>query len=326
MSSIASCSNRSATGRSPALSVLPIGASYSSELPIAFSKIDGLEVTPLTPSLSISFFKSPLATKPRARKSSQTAWPWFSSALTGFMMPVFCSRRLIVWVRYSAGRLSLVNTRPCEGSWKGADGRNICPHQDNTIDSRSTPAESAVWRLIARICHGAVANSKSLPLRPEIKISLRLQLSQSHHAALFGADKTRQQILQGDILRYHRVVAGVEFDSGLCKHADAVGDIPIGRFSMECPQSGAVHHEREGDVVRAADAIGVILHIAEDEVNLVDIGQVIDDLELARRIGFGCRFRARGGEGEAERRERAPQNVTPIHGVPPSVDAQSSAV
>jgi hypothetical protein len=26
-----------------------------------------------------------VATKPRARKSSQTDWPWLSSALTGFM-------------------------------------------------------------------------------------------------------------------------------------------------------------------------------------------------------------------------------------------------
>src|ERR1700737_1627562 len=62
--------------------------SYSSELPIAFSKIDGFDVTPLTPSVSISFCRSPLVTKPRARKSSQTDWPGFSSALTGFMMSV----------------------------------------------------------------------------------------------------------------------------------------------------------------------------------------------------------------------------------------------
>jgi hypothetical protein len=40
---------------------------------MAFSKIEGFDVTPLTPSLSISALRSPLATKPRARKSSQTA-------------------------------------------------------------------------------------------------------------------------------------------------------------------------------------------------------------------------------------------------------------
>src|SRR6202011_4927400 len=80
----------SATGRSPDFSAWAIAPSYSSELAIAFSKIDGFDVTPLTPSVSINFFRSPLATKPRARKSSQTDWPCFSSALTGFMMPCFC--------------------------------------------------------------------------------------------------------------------------------------------------------------------------------------------------------------------------------------------
>src|SRR5258708_33205999 len=91
MSWMASCSNSSATGRSPDFSAWAMAASYSSELPIAFSKIEGFDVTPLTPSLSISFFRSPLAMKPRARKSSQTDWPCFSSSLTGFMMP--CSVR-----------------------------------------------------------------------------------------------------------------------------------------------------------------------------------------------------------------------------------------
>src|SRR5215216_5516906 len=92
MSSTARCSNRSATGRSLFFKALPIAPSYSSELPIAFSKIEGFDVTPLTPSVSISALRSPLATKPRARKSSQIAWPWFSSALTGFMGPVLFGR------------------------------------------------------------------------------------------------------------------------------------------------------------------------------------------------------------------------------------------
>src|SRR3954447_3966349 len=90
MSSTATCSNSCATGRSPFFRACPIAESYSSELPIAFSKIDGFEVTPFTPSLSISFFRSPPTTKPRARKSSQTDWPCSSSALTGFMTPLFC--------------------------------------------------------------------------------------------------------------------------------------------------------------------------------------------------------------------------------------------
>jgi len=39
-----------------------------------------LDVTPFTPSVSISFFEVALGDKARARKSSQTAWPCFSSA------------------------------------------------------------------------------------------------------------------------------------------------------------------------------------------------------------------------------------------------------
>ena len=62
-------------GRSPCCSVRLIASSYSSELSIAFSKIEGFEVTPWRPSSSTSFFKSPFAMKPRARKSSQTACP-----------------------------------------------------------------------------------------------------------------------------------------------------------------------------------------------------------------------------------------------------------
>jgi hypothetical protein len=52
-----------------------ISSSYWSELSIAFSKIDGFEVTPHRPSSSISFFRSPFTMKPRDRKSSHTTCP-----------------------------------------------------------------------------------------------------------------------------------------------------------------------------------------------------------------------------------------------------------
>jgi len=58
--------------------------------------------------------------------------------------------------------------------------------------------------------------------------------------------------------------------------------------------------------VRAADAIGVILHIAEERRNLVDNRPVIADLELARRIWLLVRFAREGGEGEAEREGTRP--------------------
>jgi hypothetical protein len=42
-------------------------------------------VTPRRPSSSTSFFSRPSAMKPRERKPSQTAWPWFCNSLSGFI-------------------------------------------------------------------------------------------------------------------------------------------------------------------------------------------------------------------------------------------------
>src|SRR5216683_219804 len=125
--------------------------------PIAFSKIDGFDVTPLTPSVSISFFRSPLATKLRARKSSQTAWPWFSSALTGFMMP--CSVRAGPFSasgNLQAGR-RILSTSP----WGDADGQNMRipagQRHSQHIDPRGryrSRASGCLAAMSARFCDG----------------------------------------------------------------------------------------------------------------------------------------------------------------------------
>ena len=47
------------------------------------------------------------------------------------------------------------------------------------------------------------------------------------HAAPVGADKARQQVAERHILRFHRVAAGGEFEAGLGKLTDAVGDIRV---------------------------------------------------------------------------------------------------
>src|SRR5881394_2095859 len=144
MSSTARCSNRAATGRSPRFRACPIAPSYSSELPIAFSKIEGFDVTPLTPSVSISAWRSPLATKPRARKSSQTAWPWFSSALTGFMVPVLLGRFLGSRQLSGAGPESqhLVG---CAAGWNGA------VRDDNAIGTGSIQKMAGLVGLVQQI-------------------------------------------------------------------------------------------------------------------------------------------------------------------------------
>src|SRR5712664_2661414 len=146
MSSTARSSNSSAIGRSPFLSASAMAPSYSLELPIAFSKIEGFDVTPLTPSLSISLFRSPLTTKPRARKSSQTDWPCCSSALTGFMMP--CSVRASRY-RFQHPALAggaILSTNP----WEGVDGEQYAyPPGITPLTTYRSPGKSAVW-LISR--------------------------------------------------------------------------------------------------------------------------------------------------------------------------------
>src|SRR6201989_2842570 len=68
MSSTASRSNRSATLRSPPFSALPIGASYSSEEPIAFSKSEGVGGAPFPPVLFDQFFQVALGDEAGSQK------------------------------------------------------------------------------------------------------------------------------------------------------------------------------------------------------------------------------------------------------------------
>src|ERR1043166_8728248 len=57
--------------------------------------------------------------------------------------------------------------------------------------------------------------------RSQVKIALRLQLDDPHHAAALGGNKARQQILQRDILRLHGVAAGGELKTGFGELTDA---------------------------------------------------------------------------------------------------------
>jgi len=71
------------------LQAFSMAPSYSSELPIAFSKIDGFDVTPLDAvGIRSAFSDRPWRRSRGPGNPARTAWPWFSSALTGFMMPV----------------------------------------------------------------------------------------------------------------------------------------------------------------------------------------------------------------------------------------------
>lgn len=53
---------------------------------------------------------------------------------------------------------------------------------------------------------------------------------------------------------------------------------------MECAQRLAVNHQRDRDMVGAADSIEMILDVADDKADLVEIVEVIDDFQLARGV------------------------------------------
>jgi len=97
---------------------------------------------------------------------------------------------------------------------------------------------------------------------PQIQVSLRLQFRDPDHAALIGADETRQQIAKRNILRFHGVAAGGKFNADFGELADMPAEIRVSRIRVKCPQRLAVHHKRDGDVVGPADAVEMILNVA----------------------------------------------------------------
>ena len=81
----------------------------------------------------------------------------------------------------------------------------------------------------------------------------------------------------------------------LGKDADVAREIGRGRLLLERLERGPMHHQRDGDLVRPADALVVVADIAQHEGDLVEIGQMIDDL---RFVGRGLRFARRRGGGD----------------------------
>jgi hypothetical protein len=72
------------------------------------------------------------------------------------------------------------------------------------------------------------------------------------------------------------------------KLTDAPGQVGIRGGRVKGPQRRAVHHQRDGDVAGTADAVEMVLDVAEHEADLVEIAQMIDDLQFALRLGIGC--------------------------------------
>src|SRR6516225_941288 len=80
---------------------------------MAFSKIDGFEVTPRTPSSCVIRFSSPFVMMLRRMKSSHTDCPYFPSSIRGFVAfafsitPVGCMLLLLLKSLFRAARAEL---------------------------------------------------------------------------------------------------------------------------------------------------------------------------------------------------------------------------
>src|SRR5579885_1785822 len=153
---------------------------------------------------------------------------------------------------------------------------------------------------------------------PQVDVALGLQFGDAYHAALVGLDETRQQVGERDLLRLHGVAAGGERQSGLGEFADMAGKIGRGLRGLERLERGAVHHQSNRHFVRPAGAVVVVADIAEHEGDLVEVGEVVDDLGLVGRrigLGLGATRAARGGDEAGGAGQHGGEQVASVHGV-----------
>ena len=78
------------------------------------------------------------------------------------------------------------------------------------------------------------------------------------------------------------------------------GQIGVAAERVKCPQRLAMNDQRDSDVIRSADAVEMVLDVAEHKADLVEVGEVIDDFQLASRRGVGGGTGAGCGESCTE--------------------------
>jgi hypothetical protein len=91
-----------------------------------------------------------------------------------------------------------------------------------------------------------------------------------------------------------------KFNADFGELADMPAEIRVGRIRVKCPQRLAVHHKRDGDAVGPTDAVEMILNVADDEIDLVEVAQVIDDLQFTLRPVLWCYISGRVREVAAD--------------------------
>jgi hypothetical protein len=99
------------------------------------------------------------------------------------------------------------------------------------------------------------------------------------------------------------------------------GQIGIGLRRTKRPQRGAMDHKRDRDIVGAADAIEMVLDVADHERDLVEVDQVIDDLLPAGGRALRGRVGTGSGERDTEGGDRGPEHVPSMHVIFPLIAA-----
>src|SRR5262245_18401931 len=159
---------------------------------------------------------------------------------------------------------------------------------------------------------------------PQIDVSRRLQLRDAHDAPFLGHDESQRQVLQRDVLRLHGVAAGIERRRRLRELAEAAHDLGVRRDRVERLERRTVYDQRDGHLVGTSGTLEMVADIAEHETDLVEVGEVIDDLRFLGVGGFGA-HRARGGcKQRARRGERPREQVASMHGLLHSSGARTA--
>src|SRR5262245_7948124 len=78
---------------------------------------------------------------------------------------------------------------------------------------------------------------------------------------------------------------------------------------MKRSQRLAMDHRRDGDIVGATDAIKMVLNIAGDEADLVEIAQMINDLQFCRGVSSAA-APAREADKVAPKAAIAPDRIS----------------
>jgi hypothetical protein len=135
----------------------------------------------------------------------------------------------------------------------------------------------AVRCFLAGVACGGVADSWS---RPQIRVPLRLQSREADDAAFVDADEAGQEVGERELLRLHGAAAAGEADPGRGQPPQSPADVRRRLPRLEEGERRTVHDEDDMDLVRPALASDVVLDIAEDEVDLLRVGEMVGDARV----------------------------------------------